>query len=249
MNGLEVPGQGRWLLVSDVDDTLTGDAAALAALVGELDACRDRIALALNSSRPHASVSRTLAEEFPPDFRPEAIVTALGTEISVAGRPLAAWADRFSGWPAHDVFGLLAGLGHRPHESEFQTPLKVSFAVEAADRGMAIAALAAHGLPCRTIVSGETDFDVIPPGAGKDRAALFLAETLGIPAGRIVAAGDSANDLALFQVARHAIAVGNAREELLSAMPAERSYHARAPHAGGVYEGLVHFGMLPHASA
>lgn len=88
------------------------------------------------------------------------------------------------------------------------------------------------------------DFDILPPNAGKDSAALFLAETLGVPRPRLVVAGDSGNDLDLFRVGGCAIAVANARRELLTARPAGTSYHATRPHAAGVLEGLYHFGVL-----
>ncbi len=77
--------------------------------------------------------------------------------------------------------------------------------------------------------------------AGKGAASLFLAQTLGVPPGGIVAAGDSGNDLDLFRIAGSAIAVANARQELLAKMPSQTSYHAMRSHAAGVLEGLVHF--------
>lgn len=57
------------------------------------------------------------------------------------------------------------------------------------------------------------DFDILPPNAGKDSAALFLAETLGVPRPSLVVAGDSGNDLDLFRAGGCAIAVGTADGE------------------------------------
>jgi sucrose-6F-phosphate phosphohydrolase len=235
----------RWLVVSDIDDTLTGDAAGLQALTAALNRHAGLIWFALNSSRPCASVARTLRDVFPADFAPDAMITALGTEIQLRGVPVAGWEARFAGWPRDAIHRVLAGLGHRPHDAEFQTPNKVSFAVPQAARAGVRAALAARGLPCQIIASGVDDFDVIPPGAGKDAACLFLASALGNARSQLIVAGDSGNDLAMFRVAAHAIAVGNSRRELLQAMPAETSYHATQNHAFGVLEGLRHFGALP----
>lgn len=235
-----------WLLVSDIDDTLTGDAAALRALVAAVDAAPDRLAMALNSSRPSASVDRTLATEFPEGFRPRAIITAMGTEIRVDGAPLPGWAERFADWPRARIDAIVTGLGFAPHAAEFQTPAKASFAVPGPQaQAMVLRALEAKGLAVRAIASGDSDLDLLPPGAGKDAATLFLAQYLGIAAERVIAAGDSANDAAMFKVAGRAIAVGNARDELLAVMPRDTGYRARAFHAAGVLEGLRALGILP----
>jgi len=238
------PPQGPWLLVSDVDDTLTGDYAAFMALAEALLRHRQGVRVVLNSSRPAPSVARTRATRFPPEFPVDAVITALGTEIAVCDEDVPAWSSRFANWPCDPIFRTVAALGHHPHDAEFQTPLKVSFSVAPEARQAVTDALAAYNLPCQIIFSGVSDLDIIPPGAGKDAAALFLADHLGIPRGRLVVAGDSGNDLSMFAVGAHAIAVGNARAELLTAMPVDHSYHAKGRFAAGVLEGLVHFGVL-----
>ena len=234
-----------WLLISDVDDTLTGDDAALARLAQAIRDRRPRLRIALNSSRPATSVDATVARTFPDTFCPDAIITAMGTQIRVAGAWMQAWTDRFSGWPRDRIVSLVTSLSHRLHDAEYQTPHKASFAVprgEAQDEVKA--ALEQAGLPFRMIASGRDDLDILPPGAGKDHATCFLAKRLGIDVDRrLVVAGDSANDLAMFEVAPFAIAVGNARRELIDAMPPDTSYHARTHHAAGVLEGLEHFGV------
>ena len=86
--------------------------------------------------------------------------------------------------------------------------------------------------------------DILPLGGGKDHATLFLAEHLDVdPKTRLIVAGDSANDLAMFRVASRCVAVGNARAELINAMSAATSYHANAHYAAGVLEGLEHYGV------
>lgn len=236
---------GPWLLISDVDDTLTGDDDALADFVPIVSERSPRLRVALNSSRPADSVDATLAGVFPAGFKPDAVITAMGTQIRINGRQVEAWRQRFDGWPRGKIVEAVTGLGHRAHDAEFQTPHKASFAVprgEAQDE--VAAALKQQGLPCRIIASGADDLDILPPGGGKDHATRFLAEYLGVePANHLVVAGDSANDLAMFRVASRAIAVGNARRELLDAMPPDTSYHAAAKHAAGVLEGLEHYGV------
>lgn len=234
-----------WLLVSDIDDTLTGDEPALAALADAIEAARDRLVFAVNSSRPSASVATTLAEVFPRNLVPDAIITALGTEISIGGTVLSTWQERFDGWPSTQVFEILSGLGHAAHDPMFQTTRKVSFAIRgAAAQERARDALVGAGIPCQIIASGIDDFDVIPEGAGKAAATLFLADHYGIDLSQLVVAGDSGNDLAMFRVARHRIAVGNARQELIEALRDEPCIHAGADHAAGVHQGLASLGVL-----
>jgi len=234
-----------WLLISDVDDTLTGDDAALAAFAEAVATRSPRLTVALNSSRPAASVDATLAAVFPAGFQPDAIITAMGTQIRVGGAWVKAWTQRFAGWPRDAIAEVVESLGHRPHDGEYQTPHKASFAVPQGDAQDAVRAeLDRRQLPCRIIASGSDDMDILPPGGGKDHATLFLAEHLGVdPKTRLVVAGDSANDLAMFNVASRSVAVGNARGELVDAMPPATSYHAAARHAAGVLEGLEHYGV------
>lgn len=241
-------GQGKtgpWLLVSDIDDTLTGDGAALERLWAAVKRHPERVRLALNSSRPAQSVDATLAQVFPAGFAPEAVITGMGTQIRIRGVAAADWASRFAGWPRAAVHDLVAGMGFAPHPAEYQTPGKASFAVPAAERDRVLAALAEKGLPVRAVFSGQSDLDLLAPGAGKDEAARFLCARLGFSPDRLIVAGDSGNDLAMFRVASCAIAVGNARRELLTAMPPDTSYRARAAHAAGVHEGLIALGILP----
>ncbi|MDN3718669.1 HAD-IIB family hydrolase [Roseibium salinum] len=105
----------------------------------------------------------------------------------------------------------------------FQTKGKASFAVpgrQEAER--VVERLTSEGIPFKYIYSGASDLDILAPGAGKGEAMHYLAAHLGISLERTVAAGDSGNDVELFEMAGKAIAVGNAREELLAVLPREK---------------------------
>lgn len=238
----------RWLLVTDVDDTLIGDDDALRELLPALRA--SRIPIALNSSRPTASVRRTLDEHWPEGCAPpEAVVTALGTEIDYASGGLdRGWQAGFAGWPHDEVRRVLSDLGFPPHAEEFQTPFKASFAVPAAEVARAEAALDAAGIARRTIHSGDSDFDVIPPNAGKAAAMLRVADCLDVATDHVIVAGDSGNDLVMFEHASRGIVVGNARPELRDRVDRERAYFATAAQAGGILEALRHWQLIPERS-
>lgn len=228
-----------WLLISDVDDTLLGDAGGLDAFSRECS----RILLVLNSSRPAASLGRTfdaLADRLRLDGR----ITAMGTEIEIGGRIRGEWQEQFGDWDRRPVDRLMEQAGMTPHAGEMQTRFKASFAVPRGRWGEIREAVLAVLPESKVITSGESDFDVIPIEAGKDKAALWVAEQLGVPASRWGVAGDSANDLAVFQIAPRAIAVGNSRQELLRNADPHRTYHATRSHAWGLIEGLRRWGAL-----
>jgi sucrose-phosphate synthase len=237
MDDFKPPG---WLLVSDVDDTLDGESEALLEFAGPARPLQ----VVLNSSRPRASVLRTL-REFPRSFRYDGLITALGTEILLEGREAEGWTRRFDSWDRRPIDELMARFAARPHPAEMQTPHKASYAVAPPRWSEAEAELRARHPEARVIVSGESDFDVIPAAAGKDGATLFVAERLGIPLDRLVVAGDSANDLAMFAASPRSIAVGNARAELLERIDPRRTYCSRGLRAAGVLEGLRHWGAIP----
>ncbi|MEX0741263.1 MAG: HAD-IIB family hydrolase [Phycisphaeraceae bacterium] len=236
--------QSRWLLVSDVDQTLTGDLAALHQFI-EVTERTPNLLVCLNSSRPAASVAKTLVEIGRP-FKPDALITAMGTEIRLHGEELSAWSRQFAGWDRRLVDDVMRELGYRPHRAELQTRWKASFIVpRGEDQRRAAEALDGTGIGVCIVVSGESDFDVMPPGAGKDRAALFLSRHLHLKLDRMIVAGDSRNDLSMFEVARRGIVVGNARHELRDAVTDWPGvYVAQAAYAAGVLEGLRHWGVV-----
>jgi hydroxymethylpyrimidine pyrophosphatase-like HAD family hydrolase len=67
---------------------------------------------------------------------------------------------------------------------------------------------------------------------------------LEVPPERVVTAGDSLNDLAMFKTGFQGVMVGNAEPALVNAFPTmKRTYRARAHGCAGIVEGLRHFGF------
>ncbi|RNE48570.1 HAD family hydrolase [Corynebacterium alimapuense] len=64
------------------------------------------------------------------------------------------------------------------------------------------------------VVSGAHWVDVMSPNAGKGRALLALADTLGIPQAQTLAFGDYLNDLELLETAGTAYAMANAHPKI-----------------------------------
>jgi hydroxymethylpyrimidine pyrophosphatase-like HAD family hydrolase len=231
-------GRTEWLLVTDVDGTLTGDQITLADL---LDALTGRVSVILNSSRPVDSVRRTLVG-FPGRWMPDGIIGGLGTEMELGGDPDRMWNRRWAGWDRRPVDAVMRRLGFEPHGAEYQTAAKASFAVPVAARDTARRALDEAGVEASVLVSGESDFDVVPPGAGKGPAARHAAARLGFDEDRVATAGDAVIDADLLGFG-HGILVGNADAEAVAAVGGD-VFRAQAPHAAGVAEGLRAVGAL-----
>jgi sucrose-6F-phosphate phosphohydrolase len=238
-----LPSAERWLLVTDIDDTLLGDDEALRELLTALRAAE--LPIALNSSRPTASVRATIEAAWPPGEAPaDAVITALGTEIHYPDGPDEGWQQRFGDWPRDEIDGIIRGMGFEPHRDEFQTRFKASYVVPASEVARVEAALEAANLPRRTIHSGTTDYDVIPPQAGKAEAMFRVAETFDVSNEHVVVSGDSGNDLVMFEHAARGIVVGNARAELRDRVDRSRAYLARGAYAAGILEGLRHWALV-----
>ncbi|MCW1887300.1 HAD family hydrolase [Luteolibacter flavescens] len=226
--------------MSDLDGTLTGHEEGIRALA-ELG---HEITLVVNSSRPRTSVQATL-DQLPTRLPVTALITAMGTEIMVRGEDCARWSRRFEGWDRAPIDAFMEKVGILPHLPGHQAKYKASYHVPA-DRWeqyrRSVLALEPDSV---VVTSGDSDFDVLPAGAGKEKAAAWLAGLLGYAPDKMIVAGDSGNDVAMFNAASMAIAVSNSRRELVERVDPRRTYFAKGPSALGVLEGLRHWGALP----
>jgi sucrose-6F-phosphate phosphohydrolase len=234
-----------WLLVSDVDDTLTGDDAALVRL-GAAFAAAPSLTVAYNSSRPCASVRQTIAAN-PALPVPDFLIGALGTEIEDgrSGERLEEYTAVLNkNWQRDAVVAIATSLDFRPHEAVYQTPLKASYDIadEAAYQRF-MAEMARAGLRAKVIFSNRIKLDIVPEMAGKGSAIRYLVERLGLPADRAIVAGDSGNDRDMFQTPFRGVVVGNADADL-KALQGDHIYFAHKDHAAGVLEGLGYWGVL-----
>lgn len=105
-------------------------------------------------------------------------------------------------------------------------------------------------LGCEVLFSAGQYLDVLPRGVSKGSTLLRLLEHTGLDRDYVVVAGDTLNDLSLFECDLKGIVVGEAEPEL--ARRVERigglAYLAKAAGGGGIVEGLRHHGLLPAAA-
>jgi hydroxymethylpyrimidine pyrophosphatase-like HAD family hydrolase len=102
--------------------------------------------------------------------------------------------------------------------------------------------LEAHGVDC--LFSDNRYLDLLPAGVNKGSTLLALLEWLEVDHERVVTAGDTLNDLAMFETGLKGVMVGNAEPALVEHLPRLPSvYRARGEGCSGIAEGLHHFGF------
>lgn len=208
---------------------------------------------------PH--LFRELADEVPL-LTPDVLVCSVGTEIFIRGQPLEAWERHLDeGWDrtrAAKVAARFADLEMQV-DSE-QRPHKASYKLrgEGAERrlGALRAALCDAGVDALVIYSGGEDLDILPSRAGKGKALAFLLKELaascgGAPRAGVLVAGDSGNDVELFEVEGvHGCVVGNAHPELRAWCRdngSTRVFQATQDGPGGIVEALERFDFVAGA--
>ncbi|NJO94992.1 MAG: sucrose-phosphate phosphatase [Pleurocapsa sp. CRU_1_2] len=261
-----------FLFVTDLDNTLVGDDAALLELNQKLAAHREQH----NSKIVYATgrslyLYRLLAEAkslLPPD----ALITAVGTEMyfdreGCAGSPRISnrgvnqqesqydreWANILAqGWNRQEIVAIASqftDLQLQP-KSE-QNPFKVSYYLAEAAAAEILAKLQAalkqEGFDIKLIYSAGQDLDLLPKNGDKGLAVQFLRRRWKIAPEQTIVCGDSGNDISMFEGQEKSLLVANAKPELLewyAANKNEHNYLAKADCAGGIIEGLKHFGFI-----
>ena len=240
------------LLATDLDGTFIGDDEAMHALWAELDAAG--ITVAFSTGRHLPSIERFYAEKGT-TRRADICLTLVGTEVwhRTDGEYCRdhGWMETISeAWEKERVEAIVREVpGAELQDDEWQSDFKSSWFLEDdAATGLAHIdrRLTEEGLEAKVIYSVDRFLDLLPIRSGKGEAVRYVAQTLGVPAGSVVTCGDSGNDLDMMrpELGFRSIAVGNATRELAEyAAPA--LYHASAPYAGGIREGLARLGWIP----
>lgn len=246
----------EFLFVTDLDHTLVGDDEALKELNRQLSQHRKehgtKIVYATGRS---LTLYRQLQTE-KQLLEPDALIVAVGTEIyrDSGDNPDTGWSEQLShGWNRDLIVASAAHFADLvPQPDTEQRPFKVSFFLTSSAAAAVLPQLEdllqERGLDIKLVYSSGKDLDILPRRSDKGLAMQFLRESWGIEPTRTVACGDSGNDIALFQAGEElGIIVGNAQPELLKwykENPSQNIYFAQAHCAGGILEGLRHFGFL-----
>ena len=246
-----LPQDPQLVLVTDLDGTLLGGSLRQRRrFYGWLQARREQVLHVFCTGRDLGSIDRLLQQDEALGLRaPHLVIGDVGCTVacgtSLAPLPLAQEPieARWRGKAAR-VAPLLAGAaGVSAQPVSIERRLGYYYDPDQFDHSL-IAALQAHGVDC--LLSDNRYLDVLPPGVNKGSTLLALLALLELPAERVVTAGDTLNDLAMFETGLAGVMVGNAEPALRQHLPRlPRTYPARAHGCGGIVEGLRHFGFGP----
>lgn len=237
----------KLFLAVDLDGTfLGGSDEERRELYSFIDTRRDEITLAFVTGRDIPFASNVPAEFGTPE--PDFIVGDVGTTVVKAPawdphEALEAWID--SRWPgpvaAEDIMANRPGL---EIQGVFGGRRLSYFYTDRAAADAAAREIESAGY--RALMSAGVFFDVLPRGVDKGRTLLKLLAHEGVPHESVLCAGDTLNDLSLFETGLKGVAVANAEPDLRTAIGGLANvYSATREGAGGIHEAIHHFEFLP----
>ncbi|MEL6494994.1 MAG: sucrose-phosphate phosphatase [Cyanobacteria bacterium J06623_7] len=253
MNSLEM---SPFLFVTDLDNTLVGDDAALNQLNQQLAEHRDQYGSKIVYATGRSLYLYRLLAEAKSLLPPDALITAVGTEMYFDRQQSQydpEWASILArGWNREKIVSIaneFPQLQSQP-ESE-QNPYKISYYLAESEAKSTIAnletALKENGFNIKLIYSAGQDLDLLPQNGDKGLAVKFLREKWDIAPEKTIVCGDSGNDISMFLGEEKGLIVGNAKPELLQWYENNRdrsNYLAKSNCAGGILEGLKHFSFI-----
>lgn len=242
------------VLATDLDGTFAGGTPAeRRRLQGLLAGWPDGLLIYV-TGRSVAAARELMSEAELP--RPDVLIADVGTTV-VHGEgfePVEAIERELGArWPGHAaVRERLAGLGV-VEEQDVEAPRRVSY-VLAGGAGMEEAAAQVRsrltGLAVDVVGSAGMYVDVLPAGVNKGTTLRRVVRWLGRSEGEVVVAGDSLNDLGLFEAGFAGVVVGNSEPGLRARVRGRQGvYVAAGQGAGGILEGLAHFGWIEEETA
>jgi glucosylglycerol-phosphate synthase len=104
-----------------------------------------------------------------------------------------------------------------------------------------------EALSCNALFSNHKYLDILPQGVNKGRTLSRLVKHLNVDPESVLVAGDTLNDLSMYEHGFKGVCVGESEPGLLDAtMQKARVLHAGATGCGGILEAFEHFGYLGH---
>ncbi len=253
---MNAPNMNPFLFVTDLDNTLVGDDAALTRLNQELKSHRQKYNSKIVYATGRSLYLYRLLAEAKSLLAPDALITSVGTEMYFDRQHEnydPEWAKILSqGWDREEIVAIASQFDElQSQPNSEQNPFKISYYLAEAVASEIIeglqAALKQNGFDIKLIYSAGQDLDLLPKNGDKGLAVKFLRNKWNIPAEKTLVCGDSGNDISMFKGQEKGLIVGNAKPELLNWYKANRNdtiHLAQSECAGGILEGLKHFSFL-----
>lgn len=250
--GVEIPFSRKLavtdrVIISDIDDTLIGDDAALNEFLDYLENKRKILTFGVATGRSLESAISVLETwGVPVDI----FITSVGTEIHYGPKMTIdqGWRNHINfRWNAQRVREALENFdGITLQPSENQREFKVSYYVtnKAVRRRDIVRYLRQQHFSVNVLLSQGVNLDILPLRASKGLAIRYLAFRWGLPLNQFIVSGDSGNDEEMLKGDTLAIVVGNYSPELEKLRDRHHIYFAQGHHAKGILEGISHFSFL-----
>ncbi len=233
------------LLATDLDGTfLAGDTRSRLKLY-QLIAAHPDITLVFVTGRGLESVLPLLSDPTIP--QPHYIISDVGCTL-VEGdslqpvQPIQAEIDRL--WPGERT--VEAAVEHIPGLVRQDVPQarRCSYFCEQAAISNALETVV-ESLDCDLLYSADRYLDILPRGVNKGNTLSALVAHLDVEHERVLVAGDTLNDLSMFDQDFIGVCVGDSEPALIAATESRaRVLHASAPGCGGILEAIGYFGFL-----
>lgn len=233
------------LIVTDIDDTLTGDDDGLATLMADMKQAGGSVGFGIATGRSLRPALQ-LFDELGIDT-PDVLFTSSGTEIRYGKRLVLdrSWERQIRHrWEPGRVREVLDELpGTVPDEAE-STTYRLRYRLDgpnAPDLAEVRGALRRAGARATVIVDHGTNLEILPVRASPGLALRFFGFKWNLTPEHILVAGDSGNDRHMLEGDTLGVVVGNYTHELEVLRGRPRVYFAEKRHAWGVREGIDHY--------
>ena len=234
-------------VVTDLDQSLIGDDAALARLLAVLRENRKHVSFTIATGRRVDSALALMKKHGIPT--PDIFITSLGTRIQY-GEALTdddVWTEHIDhDWSARRVRLALSRLpGLILQDQRQQTPFKISYYYDR-DHAPTLdelnTLLRQQEITANAGLSFGQFLDVLPARASKGQALRYVAQRLEIPLEQMLVAGGSGADEDMMRGNTLAVVMHNRHHEELSPLAnMDRIYFARQDYAAGILEAIEYY--------
>jgi sucrose-phosphate synthase len=237
------------LIITDIDNTLTGDDEAMQQFFDLISESEDNIGFGIATGRRYEEVVKLMEKHEIP--QPEVLITSVGTEIYYGRNNTLdkSWNKHINfRWNPEEIKDTLSEiegvfLQNETEQSQFKISYEVDF--EKAPKLNAIKRiLRENKIRAKVILSHGMYVDIIPSRAGAGLSIRHMAFKWGFPLESILVAGDSGNDEEMLAGNTLGVVVGNYSAELEKLRKYPRVYFAEGSHAQGIIEGIKYYDFL-----
>jgi|YelNatPaOPRAMG01_1025707.scaffolds.fasta_scaffold02593_19 sucrose-phosphate synthase len=235
-------------LITDIDGTLSGDIEGLNEFKKYLKKIRKQIFLVYATGRNFDDYKEIKRKDNLP--LPDALILNTGADIYFYKNGYfnhnKIWNTKIDSknWNNQKILNLLKNIKEIFPQENIQR-FKVSFYIqhgkEEIVKEKAELLLKKNKIKANVIISHGKYLDILPENCDKGEASLFLIEQKKIKRQDVVVAGDSENDLDLFNKFGKGIVVANALLKVKKKLKQKKFYFAKGSFAKGLLEGLKYY--------